>query len=877
VFAEMVRANRRRLGLTQEELAATAGLNVRSIRKVEAGRVSTPRPVSVRLLADAFGLAGADREDFYRAAVGEPTHPPASPHVPKQLPADVSMFTGRDEQLAYLDELLPGATDQPTSVVITAVSGTAGVGKTALAVHWAHRVRDRFPDGQLYMNLRGYDSDQLVGPGEALSRLLAALGITGQNVPHDLDDRAARYRSALADRQILIVLDNAGSVEQVRPLLPGSSSSTVVVTSRDSLAGLVAVDGAHRLELDLLPHAEAITLLRRLIGPRCDAEPEAAATLVEQCARLPLALRVAAELTVARPGIMLAELVADLAGEQRRLDLLDGGGDPHAAVRTVFSWSIHHLPPDTAAMFRLLGLHPGPDIDLFAATALAGANLDDAHRRLEMLSRVHLIQPSGLGRYRMHDLLRAYAAELARAHDTEQVRHGALSRLLDHFRYTASVAMDTAYPFERGRRPRIPPADTLTPELSDPNQATAWLDAELPNLLAAAQHAANHGWPEHTLHLSVILHRHLRIRGRYPDAEALHRQALTTARLTGHRGGELDTLIGLGEVHRLQGRYERVADHYQRALKIVHATGDRVGELDVLRGLGWVHLQQGGRERAANYFERASKIVHSTGDRVGELDVLRGLGCVHMAQCRYGPAADYFERALKIAHATGDPNGELDVLRGLGQVHLLRGRYEPAADYFERALKIVHSTGNRIGELDALRGLGQVHLLQGRYEPAADHFQRAFEIAHTTGNRIGELDALRGLGDVHLLQGRYEPAAGHYQRALKVALTIGSRNGQFEAMQGLGRVHHATGHPRDALTHHHQALAIATDLQQPADQVRAHDGLAHAHRALDHPEQARQHWQQALEIITSLGTDRTEEAGVTVTSIRGHLTSLVER
>jgi tetratricopeptide (TPR) repeat protein/transcriptional regulator with XRE-family HTH domain len=827
----MVRAHRQRLGLTQEELAQAAGLGVRSIRKIEAGRTGSPRPVTVRLLADAFELTGAERDWFCQAAAGEPADQSAVRRAPAQLPPDVSAFTGRQEQLVRLDGLLSQTTDPPTAVVISAIAGTAGVGKTALAIHWAHRVAERFPDGQLYMNLRGYHPDQPTDPSEALTRLLAGLGVTGRDVPHDVDDRAARYRSELADRAMLIVLDNAGSVEQVRPLLPGSGTCAVVVTSRDSLAGLVAVHGAHRIDLGLLPPAEAFALVRRLIGPRADTDSDAMATLVEQCARLPLALRVAAELAISRPTTSLAELVAELGERQRRLDLLDRADDPHAAVRTVFSWSVQHLPPDAAATFRLLGLHPGPDIDAYAVAALAGTTLVDARRRLELLSRAHLVQPTGPGRYGMHDLLRAYAAELAHTHHPEQIRHAALSRLLDHYRYTASVAMDTGYPYERERRPRMPPGDNPTPDLSDPNQATAWLDAELPNLLAAAQHAADHSWPDHTVHLSGILRRHLRTRGRYHDAEALHHQALTTARTTGNRVGELDTLIGLAHVHRLQGRYERAAEHLGRALAIARATRHRVGELHALTGLARVHLQQGRPEQAAEHYQRAWEIAHTTGNRLGELDALIGLG----------------------------------------DVQLLQGRYEQATEHYQRAWEIAHTTGNRAGELNALTGLGDVHRLQGRHEQAADHFQRAWEIAHATGNRIGALHALIGLGRLHLQQGRQEQAAEHLGRALEIADTTGNRNGRFEALQGLGRVHHATGHPGDALTHHHQALALATDLQQPADQARAHDGLAHAHRTLDHREHARQHWQQALDILTSLGTDHTEEANVTVTSIREHL------
>jgi hypothetical protein len=302
----------------------------------------------------------------------------APPIAPRQLPADVAQFTGRAHYLASLDKLArtvgqPGG--RGTAVVISAVSGTAGVGKTALALHWAHQVADRFPDGQLYVNLRGYDLDQPMMASEALAGFLRALGVAGQNVPAEAGERAALYRSLLARRRMLVLLDNAGGVEQVRPLLPSSPACLVLVTSRDSLAGLVARDGAVRLDLDVLEREEAADLLQALAGGRVGADRHAAAVLADQCSRLPLALRVAAELAVARPDVPLADLVGELADQQRRLDLLDASGDARTAVRAVFSWSYQRLAPDARRVFRLVGLNPGPDLDSYAA-ALAGGTVE---------------------------------------------------------------------------------------------------------------------------------------------------------------------------------------------------------------------------------------------------------------------------------------------------------------------------------------------------------------------------------------------------------------------------------------------------------------------------------------------------------------------
>jgi transcriptional regulator with XRE-family HTH domain len=481
-FPDVLRRYRVTARLTQEQLAEKAGLNVRSVSQLERGRVRYPRPETVYRLGRALDLTATELDDFLRLARVDywaDRNPDTARSAPAQLPSDVLDFTGRVAELAQLDELL-------ADTQLVAVSGTAGVGKTALVLRWAHRAAARFPDGQLYVNLRGYDPEQPLDAGEALARFLRALGVPASDIPSDPDERAARYRTELTGRRILILADNAATVEQVRPLLPGTVTAALIVTSRDSLPGLVAVHGAHRLDVDLLPSDDASTLLRRLIGARADADPTATTLLVDQCARLPLALRVAAEFAAARSDSALADLTAALNDEQRRLDLLDAGGDPRAAVAAVLSWSYRHLAPDAAGLLRLLGLHPGADFDKYAAAALAAASTDDAERWLAVLVRAHLLAPTGAGRYAMHDLLRAYTAGLAAILDDEERRRTALTRLFDYYLATAASAMDSLYPAESWRRPRIPPAGSPVPKLTEPDSARGWLDTELDNLIAVA-------------------------------------------------------------------------------------------------------------------------------------------------------------------------------------------------------------------------------------------------------------------------------------------------------------------------------------------------------------------------------------------------------
>ena len=406
-FGLLLRRFRAGAQLTQEELAERSGVSVRAIADAESGRTQRPQLRSVQMLADALGLAGPERAALVafsrgqRSDPGEIIRPGASAEpdrpaggllaVPHQLPAAVAPFVGRKSELAALSDLLGQMRGAASTVVISVIAGTAGVGKTALAVQWAHQLADRFPDGQLYVNLRGYDPGQPMSAADALARFLRDLGVAGPDIPADEQERAARYRSLLAGRRMLIVLDNVAEPGQVRPLLPGSHGCATVVTSRDALAGLVARDGARRLDLDLLPSADAISLLETLIGARVADEPDAAAALAVCCCQLPLTLRIAAELAVARPGASVTSLAAELSGQQPRLDLLAAGGDSSTAVRAVFSWSIRHLDPGTVRAFWLLGLHPGPDLDACAATALTGASPQHTRLLLDQLVRAHLI------------------------------------------------------------------------------------------------------------------------------------------------------------------------------------------------------------------------------------------------------------------------------------------------------------------------------------------------------------------------------------------------------------------------------------------------------------------------------------------------------
>jgi tetratricopeptide (TPR) repeat protein len=803
-----------------------------------------------------------------------PQPPPTTP-VPRELPAQVPGFAGRTDALATLDSVLKKQSAESSGpVVISAIAGTAGVGKTALAVHWAHRHADRFPDGQLYLNLRGYASGPPMRPIGALAAMLRSLDTPPEQIPTDEAQAASRYRTALAGRRMLVVLDNAATADQVRPLLPGSADCLVLVTSRDRLSGLIARDGARRLTLDVLTPEEAQTLLTHVLGAeRAKAEPDAVAGLAAACAHLPLALRVAAANLADDPPRTIADYLDQLIHGDR-LGTLQAGDDQDASVLATLDLSYQNLPADTARLYRLLGLHSGPDIDLYGATALAKTTLVRARRLVNQLLSAHLLQEPTAGRFAFHDLVRDHAARVVATTDPEPEQQAALCRLLDYYRHTTSAAMDIAHPYERERRPRVPDASSPIPDLSDQTQANQWLDAELSNLLAIVRHAASSNYPEHTWHLSATLYRHLHTRGRNHDAEAIHRLALAVARTTGNHEAELAALTGLGDTLRIQGRREQAIDQFQQALVIARQAGSRTDELFALVGLGDICVLQGRHEQAIDQFEQALVIARQVGSRTGELWALIGLAFGHEWQGRYEQAIEQYRPALEIARAIGSPAGEMEALNGLGHICRLQGQYEEAINHFEQVLNVAQATGNRPAELAARNGLADIHRLQGRHEEAITYFEQMLDIARAIAHRAGELSALRGLGYIHRRQSRYETAIDHYRQVLTIAQEIGDRNWQFEAFQGLGRTQHATNQPEGAIDQYRQALQLATDLGQPADQARAHDGIAHAYYALRQHRQARQHWQSAMDILIRLDTDHTDDEEATLPNIRTHLDQL---
>ncbi len=651
--------------------------------------------------------------------------------IPRLLPVATRHFTGRAEALGTLAAL---ADEASHTTVIAVIAGTAGVGKTTLALHFAHQSAARFPDGQLYVNLRGFDP---AGPpmpaAEAVRLFLDALAVPAARIPAGLDAQAGLYRSLLAGRRMLVLLDNARDVDQVRPLLPAGPGCLVIVTSRRQLTSLVAVEGALPLTLDVLGDAEAQELLARRLGPaRLAEDPGAADDLVKLCAQLPLALSIAAARTASQPGLSLAALTADLRDARGPLDALDAGHSA-ANVRAVMSWSYQQLDAAAARLFRLLGLHAGPDISAAAAASLAGLPPDHARRSLAELTRAHLLAEPAPGRFSCHDLLRAYAAELTRSADSEAERHAAADRVLDHYLYTANSAALRLHPTRRPvTLPALRPGAEPEP-IDDAGQALAWFEAEYWVLMAAAGWALEAGFDTHVWQIAWALSRFLDMRSRWHDWVVIEQMAL---------------------------------DATQRL-------GDRAAQASVHERFGFASARLGGYEDAYAHLGRALSIHAEHGDHAGQAYARNAMANILNWEGRYGEALDQAEQALKSYTAIGDRSGRALALNSVGWFHAVLGNQQQALSYCTQALDLFQELGNQEATASTLDSLGYAHQQLGNHADATACYQRAIRIDREIGSRLGLAETLGHLGDTRRAAGDPAEARAAWAEALAILDDLG--------------------------------------------------------------------------------------------------------
>ncbi len=682
--------------------------------------------VSVKETEDSAWVCLPDNPYPPEAGAWLPPVPEAA--APRQLPAAVCGFAGRAVELSALSRLLDQAPGTGGTVVISAIGGTAGVGKTALAVTWAHQVADRFPDGQLYVNLRGFDPvGAPMTPAEAIRGFLDAFEVPAERIPVSLDAQAALYRSLLAGRRVLVVLDNARDVGQVRPLLPGSPGCLVVITSRNQLTSLIAAESAHSMTLDLLTTAEARLLLSHRLGPdRVATEPLAAEEIITLCARLPLALAIVAARAVTHPGFPLAALAGELRDAHGSLNAFHGG-DTAADARAVFSWSYQQLSSQAARLFQLLGLHPGPDTTAYAAASLSALSPDQARSLLTELAQAHLVTERTPGRFAFHDLLRAYAIEQAHAHETDDEQNAAMSRVLDHYLHSAQAASLRLHPRIRPLTVPPPPPGVLPEDPPDFAAAWAWFDAEHPVLLAAIDQAAALAQDTRAWQLAWTLTDFLDRQGRWHDWAATQHTALNAARRHNDRSGQAHAHTVIGLTYRRLGRYQQAHTHLQQALDQFGELGDRPGQGEAHTMLGGVLLRQNRLTDALLHHQQALTLFRAAGDRWGQGRALNYAGWVHALLGDHHEALAHCEQALDLNREAGDRYGETQTLATLGYAHGHLGNYQQSADYCQKSLALCREVRNRYMMALALGHLGDALDAAGNQTAARAAWRQALD------------------------------------------------------------------------------------------------------------------------------------------------------
>jgi DNA-binding SARP family transcriptional activator len=772
-----------------------------------------------RRLDEELGVQpGPELQDLHqRMLQGDPALGPAVENAaaatkPAQLPTDLSSMTGRRAELEGLLALADRGGHRPGAVVISAIDGMAGIGKTALAVHVAHKLAGKFPDGQVFLDLHGFTHGLApLSPATALDRLLRSIGVSGEEIPDTVESRAALWRTRLAGKQLLLLLDNAASESQVQPLLPAGSGCLVIVTSRHRLGDL---DDAVPVSLDVLSASDAVALFYKVAGPgRLDRETaELVGDAVDLCGRLPLAIRLLASRLRKRSAWRLADLLERLRDDRARVIELDTG---RRSVAAAFGVSYEQLDDEQRRVFRLLGQHPGADFDAYAAAALADLDVSAAERVLEGLVDVHLLQLRSYARYAFHDLLRAYAADIARQEDSRSDRVAATDRLLDYYAYTVSKAVDAYAPARRHFRLRVPPVPASVPDFgAAEDRALAWLDAERTNLVAATEHAVVGGRPMQACRLSRLLSRYVRNGAYNSDAKTLYEHHLLAAR----------------------------------------AEGNRTEEALALWLLGTLYFYTTNRAEALDYYRRALACLPDD-DRVSRAGLLSDLSAALRARSRFAEARDNLRQAVDTYHEIGDRIGEANALCGLSDVAQFLGDFGAAHSHGLRAVALGRESGDRSTEAYSQQSLGLAYSAMARYETALDHLSTALRLYREGNSRPYESFVLAQLGNALRGLGRHGESLEHSERGLSIAREIRYCNGECESHQAIGETLLACGRTAEAVDHLEQALELATLLEQPVAQARAHEALGSAVHDLGQPDEAREHRQQALDIYAGLSQE----------------------
>jgi tetratricopeptide (TPR) repeat protein/transcriptional regulator with XRE-family HTH domain len=874
-FARLLRQLRVEAGLTQEELAEAAGLSPRSVSDLERGVAHSARKETARLLAGALGLTGAARGSFEAAARGRAQARPspalatritAVAAATRTLPRDIVSFTGREPELR---ELVGVSTTTPHSggvVGIHAIGGMAGIGKTTFAVHAAHQLAPRFPDGQIFLPLHGHTpGQQPVDPSDALASLLLTAGVAAGQIPPGLEERTALWRDHLAGKQLLLLLDDAADSEQIRPLLPGTAGSLVLVTSRRHLT---ALEDAQAVSLGTLAEDEAAELLVRLAARSgLSSSDEAVAEITRLCGYLPLAVGMLARQLHHHPAWTVTELAADLAAARDRLELMH---TENLSVAAAFDLSYQDLAPDQKQLFRRLGLHPGTDIDAYTAAALDGTDLATARRHLDTLYDQYLIAEHARGRYHFHDLIREHSRALV-ARDQAPERNAATSRLFDYYTHVGAVAERQ---LARQRRPEPDPAALLStqaavPNLPDRAHALAWARAERANLLACLDHVTGTNRHAQVVALTAALSALLRLDGPWTDAITHHTASIQAARQLGDRLSEANAHHDLGDMRYLTSDYPGATQELEKALSTYRDLGNQLGQANTLNHLGVVRILTADYPGATRELEEALSLYRDLGDRLGEANTLLDVGAVQYETGDIPGAFEAHQIALGLYLDLGNRHGQANALADLANVRTGAGDYAGATQAIEQALAIYLELGDRFGRAHALNALGNVRRMTGDYEEAAQMLYESVDIYLSLGGRMNMAIPLVKLAAVQAQMGNYSDSAKALEDALGIFRDLRDRDGETEALNEIGILQLLCGRLDKAGACHHQALELARQIGNPWNEARALAGLGRYALAVGNSTEAQADLKEAVEIFQRIGAAEA-------TSVAAELGALTE-
>ncbi|MEU0929528.1 ATP-binding protein [Streptomyces malaysiensis] len=861
--AELIRL-RTGAKLSQLALAQRLGYTKSYVTHLERCTQAPTKPVARQ--ADQFFGSGEGLtrlwHDYHTARTASrrqrsqrPTHQtpprPALAALHSTLPRDIAAFTGREGEL---QRLLRAAEDGHAPVIsIHTVDGMAGVGKTALVTHAAHQLAARYPDGHRFVDLHAHTAGQPpADPADVLATLLISIGISPQNLPETLQERAAMWRDSLAGSRMLLILDNAAGPDQVEPLLPASQQCLVLVTSRRRL---IALDGAEPLPLDTLPPDQAARLFTRLARRTpTDTDHAAVTEAVRLCGHLPLAITLLAARLAHHPAWDLTTFTDEFATAQDRLSELETS---NRAVAAAFDLSYHGLPPHLQHLFRHLGLHPGPDIDPYATAAVTATPLAQARRNLETLYTDHLIEEPTPHRYRLHDLLREYAHTLA-THDPTHTRAQATQRLLAYYTHTAQTAdhhlNDTPHPHTHPT-----PTPDAAPDLATREQALIWMRTEYPNLIACAHHTTNHTQPTYLIALAAAMAAYLRQQGPWDQAITLHHTAAETAHHTNAPLGEATALRELGRVLDLTGDFARAVELAEKALELYRALDNRLGEAHALQDLGRVRQVTGDLAGAVELAEKALELYRTLDNRLGEAHALWNLARVRRLTGDLAEAVELAEKALELYRTLDNRLGEAHALRNLARVWQVTGDFARAAELNRQALELYRTLDNRLGEAHALRNLGRVRQVTGDLAGAVELAEKALELYRTLDNRLGEANALQNLGRLRTELRDFTAATDLLARSRALFAEVGDSQGEAEALNSLGSLLAFSEEPQRARDTYQQALALARQVHSPLDEAHALEGTARCQAHTD-TQAAIISLREAVTIYQRLGAAETATA-----------------